>query len=457
MNQHPWMAQAWAELGVAENPGTGTNPRVTAYYRDAGSPGVRDDAVPWCAAFAGACLERAGVRSSRSLAARSYLAWGEAADPSPGVVCVLSRGSDPAAGHVGFLVGMTDRRVVLLGGNQGDAVTVAAFDRARVLGFRLPGNADPNGEADPGASSCADVDREPLFNAALAMVLRFEGGWSDDPYDPGGPTNRGITLATYAREKGVTVTPETRDHLVTGLRAISDDLVRRIYLERYWRPASCPDLPSGIAVFHFDTAVNMGVGTAARMLQQALGVEADGEIGPITRTAAAAAEPDAVLSTYAGLRRQRYRSLATFWRFGRGWLSRNHRALAEALRLSSGPHAGPPDPAVSNPQQKKGTSMSAEQPFGSTGNSSRDGEASAKWWGQSLTIWGALVTGLSTVAPAVLNALGLDLSVELAQRLSQDVVTLAQALGGLLGTVMTIAGRLRASTRIQRRPVALRI
>lgn len=101
--------------------------------------------------------------------------------------------------------------------------------------------------------------------------------------------------------------------------------------------------------------------------------------------------------------------------------------------------------------------MSAEQPFGPTGNSSRETEASAKWWGQSLTIWGALVTGLSTVAPAVLNALGLDLSVELAQRLSQDVVTLAQALGGLLGTVMTIAGRLRASTRIQRRPVALRI
>lgn len=460
MNQFPWMAQAWAELGVAEVPGTATNPRVSVYYRDAGSPDVRDDSVPWCAAFAGACLERAGFRSSRSLAARSYLAWGKAADPSPGVICVLSRGSDPAAGHVGFLVGMTDRRVVLLGGNQADAVTVAAFDRARVLGFRLPEQAESRPAQQKvsrsGASPFDADDDEALFDKALAMVLRFEGGWSDDPYDPGGPTNRGITLAIYAREQGIAVTSGTRGQLVAGLRTISDDLVRRIYLERYWRPACCPDLPAGIAVFHFDTAVNMGVGTAARMLQQALGVEADGEIGPITRAAAAAADPAEVLRTYAGLRRQRYRSLSAFWRFGRGWLARNEQALAEALRLSSGQRTGR-TPATPDTSQTKGTTMSSEQPFGMNSNSPRSSEPSAKWWGQSLTIWGALVTGLTTVAPAILNALGLDLPVELAQRLSQDVVTLAQALGGLIGTIMTIAGRLRASTRIQRRPVALKI
>jgi lysozyme family protein len=73
-----------------------------------------------------------------------------------------------------------------------------------------------------------------------------------------------------------------------------------------------------LALFHFDTAVNMGVGTAARMLQTALGVDADGEIGPITLATASRADPPRVLAAYAALRRTRYRSLSTFRRFGRG-------------------------------------------------------------------------------------------------------------------------------------------
>jgi uncharacterized protein (TIGR02594 family) len=460
MNQLSWMAHAWAELGVAEVPGSGTNPRVAAYFREVGSPAIRDDSVPWCAAFVGACLERAGIRSTRSLAARSYLGWGKPAEvPSPGVICVLARGSDPAAGHVGFLIGATERRVILLGGNQGDAVTVAAFDRARVLGYRLPvaagdtGSAGSSGgERDPAPAFDSETmgtdATEDVFNEALAMVLRFEGGWSDDPYDPGGPTNKGITLATYAREKGTPLDDATRPRLVAELRRIPDALVRRIYRERYWRPACCPHLPPPLAVFHFDTAVNMGVRAAARLLQSALAVAVDGEIGPITLAAAQAADPRAVLGRYADLRGTRYRSLAPFWRFGRGWLARNDRALAQALGRARG------EPILESPSLTKGKPMpSAEQPS----FDKSPGSVPGKWWGQSLTIWGALVTGLSTVAPAVISALGFDLSVELAQRLSQDVVASAQALGGLVGTIMTIAGRLRASTRIERRAMALRI
>ena len=66
------------------------------------------------------------------------------------------------------------------------------------------------------------------------------------------------------------------------LRAIDTATVRKIYHANYWRPASCPDLPAPIALFHFDTAVNQGTGRATRFLQTALGVEVDGEIGPIT-------------------------------------------------------------------------------------------------------------------------------------------------------------------------------
>ena len=125
MEQPAWLAAAWAELGQREVTGAADNARIRirAFFRDVGQPASLHDEVAWCAAFAGACLERAGHASTRSLMARSYLRWGEALDDGRiGAVAVLSRGGDPAAGHVGFLLGETDAHVMLLGGNQGDAV-----------------------------------------------------------------------------------------------------------------------------------------------------------------------------------------------------------------------------------------------------------------------------------------------------------------------------------------------
>ncbi len=81
----------------------------------------------------------------------------------------------------------------------------------------------------------------------------------------------------------------------------------------------------------------------------------------------------------------------------------------------------------------------------------------AKWWGNSLTVWGALLTAATTVAPAVFAAFGLDVPIDLVQRLGVDAVAVVQAIGGLAGTVMTIAGRARASTRLERRAIALHL
>ncbi len=116
-----------------------SNPNVVRYYAEVGHAAVTDDAVAWCAAFLGACLERADIGSTRSLLARSYLSWGEAlSEERHGAIAVLSRGSDPALGHVGFLVGTTPNDLILLGGNQGDAVSVQPFPRSRLLGLRWP-------------------------------------------------------------------------------------------------------------------------------------------------------------------------------------------------------------------------------------------------------------------------------------------------------------------------------
>jgi len=81
--------------------------------------------------------------------------------------------------------------------------------------------------------------------------------------------------------------------------------------------------------------------------------------------------------------------------------------------------------------------------------------APAKWWGASMTIWGAVVTALSTVLPVVGPILGLNIPPELIQMLGDQVVLLAQAAGGVGGTILTIYGRARATTALERRHVTL--
>ncbi|WP_072387551.1 TIGR02594 family protein [Hyphomicrobium sp. CS1BSMeth3] len=426
MQQPSWMAEAWRELGQSEIRGPAHNPRIVAMFDELGHHGHGDETA-WCAAFVGACLERAGIASTRSLRARSYLGWGGPADPpSVGAIAVLQRGSDPALGHVGFLVGMTGTHVVILGGNQANAVNVSAFDQSLVLGFRQP------------ASSPATDTRGDKFDLALRHVLAMEGGWTDDPHDPGGPTNKGITLAVYARERGIDVTSQTLTELKAALRAIPDDLVRSIYESRYWQPSRCPALRPSLALMHFDASVNHGVGTAARFLQEALGVEIDGEIGPITLGAARTAEPRMALTRYAAIRRQRYRALPHFWRFGRGWLRRVDATLAAATHLV--PPSSDPAQTEETPFMTGPTDAPTTKPYAPTETKS--------WW-QSMTIWGTVLTAITTVLPLVGVVLGISITPELAEEIGQNIILVIQAAGGLIGTLMALFGRTRATALLQ--------
>ncbi len=439
MDQAPWMEHAWAEVGQRELAGPASNPRIAAYYRHAGHGEVASDEVPWCAAFVGACLARAGLEPSRSLMARSYLDWAAAlAGPRLGAVVVLSRGGDASQGHVGFLVGWTSSEVYLLGGNQSDAVNVAAFPVSRLIGYRWPEATAPAAPLDPRPASGT-------FGTALAHVLEMEGGFTDDPYDPGGPTNRGITLAVYGDHCGLELGPATVGEARERLRRLSDDEVREIYLQRYWLPSHAPELPPAIAFMHFDAAVNHGVTGAARLLQEAVGVAIDGEIGPRTLRAVATAPVRVSLAAYADARRRRYRSLPHFWRFGRGWLARVERTLARAQALA-------PSPLEPTPSNQKGSSMPQDQ-----GAPASPQTPETKWWGHSLTIWGAIITAFSTVLPALGPLVGLDVTADLVRQLGDQVVRVVEAAGGLVGILLTIYGRTRATSRIERRPMRLHL
>ena len=74
-----------------------------------------------------------------------------------------------------------------------------------------------------------------------------------------------------------------------------------------------------------------------------------------------------------------------------------------------------------------------------------------KWWGHSMTIWGVIVTALSTVLPVLGPVLGLDITAELIRQLGDNIVLFGQAAGGLIGTIMAIYGRIRTNAPIARR------
>jgi uncharacterized protein (TIGR02594 family) len=139
MTDPVWLAEARRHVGQREIAGRRHNPLILRWWTAIRAP-FADDETPWCAAFVGGVLEAVGIRSTRSAAARSYQRWGLNCAPAVGAVVVFWRGSPQAAtGHVGFVVGRDQHgRLMVLGGNQGDAVNVRAFGLDRVLGYRWP-------------------------------------------------------------------------------------------------------------------------------------------------------------------------------------------------------------------------------------------------------------------------------------------------------------------------------
>ena len=137
MSNYSWIKTALAYKGTKEIKGARDNPVVVALWALGKAGKVNDDETPWCAAWVSAVFELAGIRSARTGWARSYLNWGtKIQGPAPGCVVVFKRGS---GGHVGFVVGKDKRgNLMVLGGNQGDAVNVKPFAKDRVLGYRWP-------------------------------------------------------------------------------------------------------------------------------------------------------------------------------------------------------------------------------------------------------------------------------------------------------------------------------
>lgn len=165
-----WMGIARKYVGIEEVPGPNAHPTLVQWAKNLGgfvSAFFRDDATPWCALFANAVLEQAGLPLSGApgsadlLRARSFLTYGIALDtPALGAVLVFERSG--GGGHVGFYVGETLKAYRVLGGNQGNCVSEAWIAKTRCLAVRWPTAA-----VAPGARIWLRPDSTPLsFNEA---------------------------------------------------------------------------------------------------------------------------------------------------------------------------------------------------------------------------------------------------------------------------------------------------
>ena len=136
-----WLVKARAYLGLKEYPGAQTNPTIAGWLARL-KASWRDDETSWCGVFVAECVSEAGINPVSGFAgARNWLNFGiKLAAPTVGCIVVFWRDS-PAGwkGHVGFVIGKDKNgNLMVLGGNQGDAVTIKPFGRDRVLGYRWP-------------------------------------------------------------------------------------------------------------------------------------------------------------------------------------------------------------------------------------------------------------------------------------------------------------------------------
>jgi len=136
-----WLVQARMHLGMREIVGPKHSPVILKWLDRLKAP-FRDDESAWCGTFVGGVLDEAGLAPVKSpWGARQWLKFGIALPgPAVGAIVIFWRGSKGGwSGHVGFVVGKDKAgNLMVLGGNQGNAVSIAPFQRTRVLGYRWP-------------------------------------------------------------------------------------------------------------------------------------------------------------------------------------------------------------------------------------------------------------------------------------------------------------------------------
>ena len=153
------------------------------------------------------------------------------------------------------------------------------------------------------------------WEQCFALILKNEGGYVDNPSDPGGATNLGCTKATWEAWVGH---PVTKD----DIKALTPNDVMPLYKVKYWDTIKGDDLPKGVDYAVFDYAINSGPSRAAKTLQSIIGAVADGQIGPSTLATIQLFEAVDLSEKICDNRLAFLQNLPTYGTFGKGWSRR---------------------------------------------------------------------------------------------------------------------------------------
>lgn len=153
------------------------------------------------------------------------------------------------------------------------------------------------------------------FDLAFDKLIGHEGGYTNNPADPGGETKWGISKRSYPS---------------LDIASLSMDDAKVIYRRDFWDPAQIELMPDEIRFDVFDGAVNSGISQSIKWLQMAVQVDADGQVGTKTQTAWGQIPGNLIHARYNGYRLQFMSSLVTWKDFGRGWANRVAKNLIGA-------------------------------------------------------------------------------------------------------------------------------
>lgn len=145
------------------------------------------------------------------------------------------------------------------------------------------------------------------FDEAFAELIGHEGGYVNNPADPGGETNWGISKRSYPK---------------VDIKGLTLEGAKAIYLPDFWKAAGCDRVPADVAFDLFDMAVNSGVKRSVMVLQESVGAAIDGVLGPKTLAAVSALQPGVARRRFNAIRLRFMTDLPTWPTFGKGWARR---------------------------------------------------------------------------------------------------------------------------------------
>jgi len=225
------------------------------------------------------------------------------------------------------------------------------------------------------------------YPEAINRLLKHEGGYSNHPSDPGGPTNFGITIGDYRRYIKSAATAD-------DVKRMKVEQAKEIYRTKYWKPQKGDELAPGVDYSVFDYGVNSGTGRSGKVLRRVCGLPSNTSV--ITpEVIAAANKRDAVMLTVAiNEERLRFlRGLKTWPVFGTGWNRRVAEVRAYSIGLASGKKVLQPQQPLPTP----GKGEIPKPPVGKIGGGAAGGTALAGG-GLWETIWNHPITTAALIA-----------------------------------------------------------